>query len=219
MCGRYTLTTPISVLAEHLGVAELPNFPPRYNIAPTQQAAVVRAGPEEGRRQLVFLRWGLIPPWAKDPAIGNRMINARAEGIAEKPAFRRAWKEKRCLVPSDGFYEWLKEGKQKQPYYIRRKDGKPFAFAGLWERWQGPAEILDTFTIITTAPNELVAPIHNRMPVIIPEERYDRWLDPEKHGDPDLLVPYPEEELTAYPVSTLVNSPAHDDARCVEKSA
>jgi putative SOS response-associated peptidase YedK len=216
MCGRYTLTTPPSVVAEHFQVPELPNFPPRYNIAPTQQALVVRAG--QGRRELVLLRWGLIPSWAKDPAIGARMINARAEGIAEKPSFRRAWKEKRCLVPADGFYEWQKDGKRKQPYYIRRRDGAPFAFAGLWERWQGGEEILDTFTIITTAPNEVIAPIHNRMPVIVPEAAYDRWLDPDERGDPELLVPYPDEELTAYPVSTVVNSPIHDDARCVEPS-
>jgi putative SOS response-associated peptidase YedK len=217
MCGRFTLAVPAAEIADLFEVDARLNLRPRYNIAPTQQAPVVRAKKDEGR-ELALLRWGLIPAWAKDPAIGNRMINARAESVAEKPAFRAAFKARRCLVPADGFYEWQKAGKGKQPFYIRRKDKQPFAFAGLYERWQNRAEgeILDTFTIITTEPNVLMAPIHNRMPVIIPEDDYDRWLDPEETGDPDLLVPYPEEELTAYPISTWVNSPAHDDARCIE---
>jgi putative SOS response-associated peptidase YedK len=217
MCGRFTLAVPAAEIADLFEVDARLNLRPRYNIAPTQQAPVVRAKKDEGR-ELTLLRWGLIPAWAKDPAIGNRMINARAESVAEKPAFRAAFKARRCLVPADGFYEWQKAGKGKQPFYIRRKDKQPFAFAGLYERWQNRAEgeILDTFTIITTEPNGLMAPIHNRMPVIIPEDDYDRWLDPEETGDPDLLVPYPEEELTAYPISTWVNSPAHDDARCIE---
>jgi putative SOS response-associated peptidase YedK len=217
MCGRFTLAVPAAEIADLFEVDARLNLRPRYNIAPTQQAPVVRAKKDEGR-ELALLRWGLIPAWAKDPAIGNQMINARAESVAEKPAFRAAFKARRCLVPADGFYEWQKAGKGKQPFYIRRKDKQPFAFAGLYERWQNRAEgeILDTFTIITTEPNGLMAPIHNRMPVIIPEDDYDRWLDPEETGDPDLLVPYPEEELTAYPISTWVNSPAHDDARCIE---
>jgi putative SOS response-associated peptidase YedK len=218
MCGRYTLAVPADEIADLFEVEAPPQLPLplRYNIAPTQQAPVVRAS-EEGR-ELALLRWGLIPSWAKDPSIGNRMINARAEGIAAKPAFRAAFKARRCLVPADGFYEWRKEGRGKQPFYIRRKDRAPFAFAGLWERWRDRAEeeTRETFTIITTEPNGLVAPIHNRMPVIIPEEAYDRWFDPEETGDPDLLAPYPEEELTAYAISTWVNSPAHDDARCIE---
>ncbi len=136
ICGRYTLTATPSSVAEHFEVPELPNWPPRYNITPTQHAPVVRAG--QGRRELALLRWGLIPSWAKDSAIGARMINARAESLAEKPAFRRAWKERRALVPTDGFYGWRREGKRRQPYYIRRQDGASFALAGLWERWQGP---------------------------------------------------------------------------------
>jgi putative SOS response-associated peptidase YedK len=216
MCGRFTLAVPAADIADFFEVDARLNLPPRYNIAPTQQAPVVRT--KEDGRELALLRWGLVPAWAKDPAIGNRMINARAESVAEKPAFRAAFKARRCLVPADGFYEWQKAGKGKQPFYIRRKDRAPFAFAGLWERWRDRAEgeTLETFTIITTEPNSLMAPIHNRMPVIIPEEAYEQWLDPEERGDPDLLVPYPEEELTAYPISTWVNSPAHDDARCIE---
>jgi putative SOS response-associated peptidase YedK len=216
MCGRFTLAAPAAEIADFFEVDARLNLRPRYNIAPTQEIPVVRAK-EEGR-ELALLRWGLVPAWAKDPAIGNRMINARAESVAEKPAFRAAFKARRCLVPADGFYEWQRAGKRKQPFYIRRKDRAPFAFAGLYERWHDRAESesLETFAIITTEPNSLMAPIHNRMPVIIPEEAYDRWLDPEETGDPDLLVPYPEEELTAYPISTWVNSPAHDDERCIE---
>jgi putative SOS response-associated peptidase YedK len=216
MCGRFTLAVPAADIADFFEVDARLNLPPRYNIAPTQETPVVRAK-EEGR-ELALLRWGLIPSWAKDPAIGNRMINARAESVAEKPAFRAAFKARRCLVPADGFYEWQKAGKGKQPFYIRRKDRAPFAFAGLWERWRDRAEgeSLETFTLITTEPNSLMAPIHNRMPVIIPEEAYEQWLNPEETGDPDLLVPYPEEELTAYPISTWVNSPAHDDEKCIQ---
>ena len=219
MCGRYTLSTPPNVLAERFGVDVRQNLPPRYNIAPTQGASVVRA--TDRGRELALLRWGLIPSWAKDPAIGNRMINARAEGVAEKPAFRRAFAKQRALVPADGFYEWQKQNSRKQPYHIRRRDGEPFAFAGLWERWHDRAldQVHETFTIITTDASDLLAPIHNRMPVILSPADYDRWLDPEKPGTPDLLTPYQGDELEAFPVSTRVNSPAHDDARCVEPQA
>jgi putative SOS response-associated peptidase YedK len=219
MCGRYTLATPLSMLAEHFAVHARLNLGPRYNIAPTQRSPVVRVG--AGGRELTPLRWGFIPSWAKDPAIGARMINARAESVAEKAAFRRAFAKRRCLVPADGFYEWRKDGRRKQPYYIRRRDGAPFAFAGLWDRWADRAsgEVLETFTIVTTTPNELVAPIHNRMPVILSPEAYGRWLDPEQPGAPELLTPVSDDELEAFPVSSFVNSPAHDDPLCIKPLA
>lgn len=191
---------------------------PRYNIAPTQPVAVV---PNNGENRLEYFQWGLIPSWAKDPSIGNRMINARADTLAEKPAFRAAFRRRRCLVLADGFFEWRKEPgqKAKQPMYIRLQTGVPFAFAGLWEVWN-PADgsqILSC-TIITTEPNELVGEIHNRMPVILPEEGYASWLDPSEKQPKDLqdlLRPYPSGELMAYPVSTVVNSPSNDTPTCV----
>ncbi|MGD8725986.1 MAG: SOS response-associated peptidase, partial [Gemmatimonadales bacterium] len=163
--------------------------------------------------------WGLIPSWAKDPTIGNRMINARAETVATKPAFEGAFKHRRCLIPADGFYEWQKTGSRKQPYYIGRRDGSVFAFAGLWERWADEGhDPIETFTIITTTPNDLLAPIHDRMPVILPTDRYDEWLDPantETEALQSLLGPAPAADLTATPVSTYVNSPHNEGPECV----
>ncbi len=219
MCGRYTLTTPVEKLAEEFGISEpAPDLPPRYNVAPTQSVAtVVEVG--EGRR-LELMRWGLIPSWADDPEIGNRMINARSETAAEKPSFRAAFKKRRCLIPADGFYEWQKLGGGKQPHHIRVKGGGPFAFAGLWEVWRpedGPE--VRSCTILTTEANDLLAPVHGRMPVILPPENYDLWLDPGvEERDPlsDLLRPYPPEDMEAYPVSRFVNNPSHDGPRCVE---
>jgi putative SOS response-associated peptidase YedK len=186
---------------------------PRYNIAPTQPVAVV---PNDGKNRLDFFTWGLIPSWAKDPEIGSRMINARGETLAEKPAFRAAFRRRRCLVLADGFYEWKKipDSKSKTPMYIRLESGKPFAFAGLWEIWNSKdGSTILSCTIITTEPNELVSDIHNRMPVILHPDSYSLWLDP---GEPDarqltgLLKPYPAELMAAYPVSTLVNNPRHE---------
>ena len=218
MCGRYSLTADEEQVQARF-VARIPSGAQtaRYNIAPTQPVwALVHA--QELR--IVALRWGLIPSWAKDKAIGNRMINARAEGIAEKPSFRRALRKRRCLVLADGFYEWKKTGSSKVPYYVRLKSGEPFGFAGLWERWAGPSgETIHSCTIITTTPNELMADIHHRMPVIVPREAEERWLDPTVE-DPQkvlpLLQPYAEGELEAYAVSTLVNSPRNDMAACIE---
>ena len=222
MCGRFTLRAPASVVAAQFGLFEMPPFAPRFNVAPTQPVAVVRCSPgqAEPQRELVWLRWGLIPSWAKDPAIGNRMINARAETVAEKPSYRAAFRRRRCLVVADGFYEWARGGKPRQPYFIRMRDDRPFAFAGLWESWQGPDEgPVESCTLLTTEPNELVEPIHNRMPVILPEGDYPQWLDPAVQR-PDalapLLRPFPSERMTAEKVGTYVNSPAHDDARCIE---
>ncbi|QDV35659.1 SOS response-associated peptidase [Tautonia plasticadhaerens] len=220
MCGRYTLRTTAREIAETFDVPEVPELPARFNIAPTQDVPVVRLG--DGGREFHLLHWGLIPSWADDPDIGSRMINARAETVAEKPAFRRAFRSRRCLVVSDGFFEWRREGGRKQPYFIRMKDDRPFAFAGLWERWDKLGEPIESCTLITGEPNEVVALIHDRMPVIVPESAYEHWLDPDVQ-DPKrlqgLLVPCPSEEMEAYPVSTLVNSPSNDVERCVEPAS
>ena len=220
MCGRFSQAQIAELDREIFKVLSAPAFEPRYNLAPTDDAAVVRAS-GSGGRELAPLRWGLIPSWAKDPAIGNRMINARAETLAEKPAFRDAYRMRRCLVPADGFYEWQKLPSGKQPYYVRVDGGGIFAFAGLWERWwdRATGNERETFTIITTEPNELLAPIHNRMPVIVGPYDYDRWLDPENESTADLadlLAPFPPERMSAYPVSRYVNKPGNEGHECVE---
>jgi putative SOS response-associated peptidase YedK len=220
MCGRYTLKTPAGVLTERFDIEESStSISSSYNIAPTQQVATVLA--ENGKRKLEMLHWGLIPSWAKDPEVGNRMINARAETVAEKPSYRKAFQERRCLILADGFYEWQKTDNGKQPFYIRMEDESPFAFAGLWESWRNGREIRSC-TIITTAPNELAASIHNRMPVILHPEDYDMWLDPdfdEREPLTSLLKPFPAEAMEAYPVSRRVNKPANNDAGVVEPAA
>jgi putative SOS response-associated peptidase YedK len=222
MCGRYTLTSSGEDLALAFELPELPFLPPRYNMAPTQQAAVVRVTEPGGPRHLDLLKWGLIPYWAKEASIGNRLINARAESVAEKPAYRTSFKKKRCLVATDGFYEWKKEGKAKQPYLIRRADHKPFAFAGLWSSWRDQehgGQIVETFTILTTSPNDLMRPLHDRMPVILSKENFDLWLDPRMEDAEtlqSLLVPYAAPDFEAFPVSRAVNSPANDFAGCIE---
>lgn len=223
MCGRFTLTDPDAELLTQFDLPNLPPLEPRYNIAPSQPVPVVRLAADKAARELVLVRWGLIPFWAQDPEIGNRLINARAETVAEKPAFREAFRRRRCLVVADGFYEWQKQDGQKQPFYIRMRDGRPFAFAGLWERWRGSDDVvIESCTLLTTGPNELMRPLHNRMPAILHPKDYDLWLDPEVQR-PDLLqavlLPYPAEEMTAYPVSRWVNSPDHDDPRCIEPLA
>lgn len=221
MCGRYTLTTSGEDLALAFDLSQLPLIVPRYNLAPTQEAAVVRVTEPGGPRRMDLLKWGLIPYWAKEASIGNRMINARAESVAEKPAYRSSFKKKRCLVATDGFYEWKKEGKAKQPYLIHRQDGKPFAFAGLWSAWRDAehdGRIVETFTILTTSANDLMRPLHDRMPVILDRENFDLWLDPKMEDAgklQPLLVPYAAEGFEAFPVSKSVNSPANDFAGCV----
>jgi putative SOS response-associated peptidase YedK len=221
MCGRYTLKTPVEKLAEEFSFGASPvELPPNYNVAPTQQVAAVLE--EGGERHLELLRWGLIPSWADDPGIGSRMINARSETAPEKPSFRRAFRERRCLIPADGFYEWQRTNGAKQPYYIRMKEERPFALAGLWESWRdGSGPEIRSCTILTTKPNALTAEIHDRMPVILPPGSYDAWLDPEAERDElyGLLAPYPEDEMEAYPVSRFVNSPQNNDPRCIEPAA
>ncbi len=218
MCGRFTLQAPLSDLAAEFDVSDPSiDFDASYNIAPSQ--AVLAVLNEDDANRFRLLRWGLIPHWAKDPAIGNRMINARAETITEKPSFRNPFKERRCLIVADGFYEWKREGKTKVPVYLRLKSKKPFGFAGLHERWTSPeGEEIRTCTIITTEPNELMKPIHNRMPVIIPKEDRMPWLDPSNQDTAHLVTllrPYPSSEMEAYPVSKFVNSPANDSPDCV----
>lgn len=218
MCGRYTVRL-IQPIMDHFQVDFLAETTARFNVAPTQDVPVVRAD-SGGRRVGALMHWGFIPSWADDPAIGNRMINARSETVAEKPAFRTAFQRRRCLIPADGFYEWQKldGGKRKQPFFIRMKDDRPFAFAGLWEHWRRDDQEIVSCTILTTSPNELMKPIHDRMPVIVPSDQYERWMDSKRAGKDvtDLLAPFPAHAMTAQPISTYVNSPRNDDARCVE---
>ncbi len=220
MCGRFTLhTNPADLLAAFGGFTFPDNLEPRYNIAPSLNILHVT---NEGEKTVSLAKWGLVPFWAKDAKIGNRMINARAESLATKPSFRDAYQHRRCLIIADGFFEWKKEadGKSKIPMYITMKSGNPFAFAGLWETWKQPdGDLLRTCTIITTEPNDLMASIHHRMPVILPDNTYDLWLDPgtiEPEVLNGLLKPYPAEEMTAHPVNLTVNSPRHDEKDCIE---
>jgi len=219
MCGRFTLTTNPADLQDSFGGAIFPTkFAPRFNIAPSQPLLTI---PNDGANTAAFFIWGLIPMWAKDPSIGNRLINARGETVAEKPSFRGSFKYKRCLILADGFYEWkANPGKKtKIPYFIHMKDRKPFAFAGLWDSWEGPdGSNIKTCTIITTEPNELMAPIHNRMPVILHTRNYAKWLDTSPQTPENLLPliqPFPADNMSAYPISTLVNKPSNDSAELV----
>ncbi len=212
MCGRFTLRTPPAVLVEHFRLSSIPPLGPRYNIAPTQQVGVVRhAAP--GQREFVWMRWGLVPRWAKDLAIGSQMINARSETAATKPAFRDSFNRRRCLVAADGFYEWKKAGRQKHPYLIRLQEARPFAFAGLWERWGEGEDRVETCTILTTAANDLLRELHDRMPVILSPADYDRWLDPAGQAAQltPLLDAYPADGLVVEPVNPRVNHVANDD--------
>ena len=214
MCGRFALHVSPEQVREAYGYAAKPNFPPRYNIAPTQPVAIVRE--EQGKPEFALVRWGLIPPWVKDIRTFPTLINARSEQAAEKPAFRNAIRRRRCLIPADGFYEWQKTptGK-KQPFLIERPDSRVFAFAGLWESWMdAEGNELDSAAILTTQANETLAPIHDRMPVIIEPENYGKWLDAD-HVPPvelaDLMAPARNDFFHAYPVSTRVNAVANDD--------
>lgn len=220
MCGRFTYATAPEITAEFFELTSVPELKPRYNIAPTQPVPVILVSAEDSCRKLRPLHWGLIPHWAKDPGIGARMINARAETVATKPAFRAAFRERRCLIAADGFYEWQKLPRGKQPFYIRLSNAEPFAFAGLWEHWEGPDGAgIGSCTILTTEPNEVLRPIHNRMPVILHPKDFSKWLDratKQTNALEALLRPYPTEAMTAYPVSTRVNSPTRDDAGCIE---
>ena len=217
MCGRFAQKSPAKKVAEKFKVEEVPPLAERFNVAPTQDVLTVREA--SAGREATFLKWGLVPHWAKDPAIGNKLINARAETVTEKPSYREAFTRRRCLIPLDGFYEWSRRGERKRPFYFRMRDGEPFAVAGLWERWEGDGRSLETCTLLTTEANTLLAPYHERMPVILRPEDYDLWLDAEVRRVEllrPLLRPYTHGEMSAYAVSLLVNSPSNDDPRCVE---
>lgn len=219
MCGRYTLTTDLFVVKVQFGIDQpdpMPDWHARYNIAPTQVLPVVLPDSAKGGRHLMPMRWGLIPSWAKDASIGNRMINARAESVAVKPAFKGALQLRRCVVPADGFYEWLTEGKIKTPFLFGRRDGKLLAMAGLWESWKSPdsGSIVRSFTIITTDANAAVLPVHDRMPALLRGHALETWLDPSVQ-DPEKLVAacsqsFPADELESRRVSRRLNSPAYD---------
>jgi putative SOS response-associated peptidase YedK len=218
MCGRFVRKRSASSIAADFGVDEVVDeLQPSFNIAPTHDVAVIV---NNGTKRLVAMRWGLVPAWATDPAIGSKLINARAETLAETAAFKEAFKRRRCLVVADGFYEWQKAGREKTPLLIRLKSDQPFAFAGLYETWTPPwGEALTTCTIITTEPNDLVRPIHDRMPAILPRRLESLWLDEtalDRHWLLDMLTPYPAEQMEAYAVSSLVNSVKNDSPACIE---
>lgn len=220
MCGRFAFYSPTEAITELFGIADPPDIVPRFNIAPTQFVPVVRDD-EDGKREISMLRWGLVPFWAKDKSIGNRMINARAETLAEKPAYKEPFKKRRCIIPANGFYEWRKQGSVKQPYFIGLGGDTPFGMAGLWARWRDKDnndETLESFTIITTTPNEVVAPLHNRMPVVLSPDNYTSWLSPDCNDISalqELLVPAPSEGFTFWPVSRRVNNARNEEADLV----
>ena len=223
MCGRFTLTSPAQVIADAFGVDVPDGLEARYNICPSQAVLAIRRAADDAPRSAAFFHWGLVPHWMKTPPKDARMINARSETVAEKPAFRDSFRAKRCLVPADGFFEWRKEADGKQPYLIRSTRGGPLAIAGLWASWRREGSPkLESCTLLTTTPNELMQPIHDRMPVFLPPEAWDLWLDPsvsDRGRLEALLHPAPEDWLEAYPVSKHVNSPRNDDAKCLEREA
>jgi putative SOS response-associated peptidase YedK len=210
MCGRYILSAPPEAIADHFDLREVPPFAPSWNVAPTRVVPVVRET-AEGKRECVLLRWGLVPFWAKDPAIGSRMINARAESCIDKPAYRAAFRKRRCLVPVSGFYEWKPVGRYKQPYLFRLEDEPLFALAGLWEQWRSPeGDEVRTFTIITTTAATAIAPYHDRMPVVVSKGDYDEWLS--SPNPAELMKPFEAGAFVIAPVSRRVNSVQNDDA-------
>jgi putative SOS response-associated peptidase YedK len=217
MCGRFTRATNTALIAKEFDVDEVSDdLGPSYNIAPTQEVAVIVS---DGKKQLVKVRWGLVPSWAKELSVGNKMINARAETITEKASFKRAFKKRRCLIVADGFYEWQKIGDTKRPIYIRLKSRKPFGFAGIYENWESEqGKQIVTCAIITTAANALMKPIHDRMPVILPKENENPWLDPRTDDQVlllEMLQPYPADAMEAYPVSKRVNIPSNNSPECI----
>lgn len=219
MCGRYTLKTNLETVAQVFGVQPTVEISPRYNIAPTQEVVTILSSDAHPNPHLAFLRWGLIPSWAKDESIGSRMINARAETLAEKPSFKRLLRSKRCLVIADGFYEWKHVDGKKVPMYITLKNNEPFAFAGLWDTWKSPeGEPIRSCTLITTTPNEVVAPIHDRMPAILLPQAREVWLDRDFQDEQALehwLTPYPAAQMTAWEVSRKVNYTDSEGAQLI----
>lgn len=219
MCGRFTLTASPHALKEAFPLFELSDYQPRYNIAPSQQVAAILHRAGATRPECLRLRWGLVPHWADDPKVGYRLINARAETVATKSAFRESFRQRRCLVLADGYYEWQKREDGKQPYYICRRDHRPFAFVGLWDHWEKGEQPIDSCTIITTDAGDFTRPIHDRVPVILDARDYDVWIDPSIKDTEQLqglLAACPDDVLTAYPISTRVNNPRFDRPECTE---
>jgi len=216
MCGRFALAATKQAISEYFGVLVHDDLPPRYNIAPTQQIVVVA---HDGKKLVQWMHWGLIPSWAKDPEIAARTINARAETAAEQPAFREAFRHRRCLIPAEGFYEWKPQARQaKQPYFIHLTESPLMGLAGLWDRWQSPTgEIIESCTVLTTTANDVLRPLHDRMPVILPPEHFDEWLNPSTPLPliQSLLRPYPAQAMRAYPVGVQVSKPAHEGPDCI----
>ena len=219
MCGRYRLSRRKQIVEEYFeSVSDEPEWAPRYNIAPTQPVPVIRQNPKEPVRELSLMRWGLIPSWSKDPSAAAQMINARSETASTKPAFRDAMKSRRCLIPADGFYEWVRTGKTKQPYCFEVNEGELFAFAGIWDRWKDPSgQWIKSCSILTTSPNAVTSAVHDRMPVILDPGNYDLWLDPgmkDVSAASDLLKPCDARLMRCYPVSSRVNDVGNDDDEC-----
>ena len=221
MCGRFAQRTDPKRVAKQFGVEDVPELEPRYNIAPTQEILGVSES-EEGR-EMAFYKWGLIPSWAKDTSMSARLINARSETVREKPAFRQAFKQRRCIIPADGFYEWQRTEGRKQPFFFQMLDESPFGFAGLWEQWKGEeGQVINSCTILTTEANEVLRPVHDRMPVILHPDDYSLWLDHDVRKlemVEDLLRPYPADQMASYPVSTLINSPRSQGERLIERGS
>ncbi len=217
MCGRFTATISREILEKLYQIDITEEIVPRYNIAPSQYALVLRINPSTGERELVSLKWGLIPGWFKQISSGPRPINARAESVSYKPVFKKAFKHRRALVPASGFYEWKRSSGVRQPYLIRRTGGQPFSLAGLWERWESGSAVIESFAIITVNAGQKVTAIHDRMPVIIPEADYRSWLNPASPAAEiaSMLTPFPDEYLTVYPVSSIVNHPGNDLPECL----
>ncbi|MGQ9686577.1 MAG: SOS response-associated peptidase [Thiobacillaceae bacterium] len=216
MCGRYVLSTRPEILAAHFGLDEYSDYPPRWNIPPGTDIPVIRQSPE-GRRVLHLMRWGLVPHWARDASIGQRLVNARAETVAKKAAFREAFRRRRCLIPADGFYEWKIVDKGKQPYYISLRSGQPMGLGGLWEFWRAPdGSVLKTCAIVTTGPNGLLASIHDRMPVIIAPEHWQTWLNGTPEAALALLPPFPAEAMQAWPVHPRASRASEDTSALIE---
>lgn len=218
MCGRFTLRQPADRIVKEFQLTEAPRIEARYNIAPTQNILAIRHSPDGN--EAVTLRWGLIPSWAKEASIGAKLINARSETVSEKPSFRGAFKRRRCVIPADGFYEWQRAGALKQPFYFKLKDDGLFGFAGLWDKWRAPnGESLETCSILTTEANALLSKTHDRMPVMLHRDSYALWLDEDVRKQElraELLRPYPAAEMTAYAVSTAINSPQHQGAELAQ---
>ncbi len=218
MCGRYRLSRRKQLIQEYFDTDDGVDWEPRYNIAPSQSVGIIRQGRAKPERHFSLARWGLIPYWAKDPSIGYKLINARSETVTSKPSFREAFESRRCLIPADGFYEWKRAEKVKQPFHFGLRDDSLFAFAGLWDRWRDPSgQVVESCSILTTAPNSLLADVHDRMPVILSPEHYDLWVDPGFKGTAalkEMLSPFDAKLMKRYPVSTRVNFVKNDDPEC-----